>query len=294
MWGLFPLYWRLLDSAGAIEILAHRIVWSFVGLGALLAVTSGFRWIRQLDRRRALLLALAAALMTVNWGVFIYAVNSDRVVETSLGYFMTPLVSVALAVGALGERLGRLQSLAVAIAAAGVAVQAIGYGRLPWISLALAFSFGLYGLVKNRVGIDGVKSLAVESMFLVLPATAYLLWLGADGGSTFTSEGAGHTALLVGGGAVTATPLILFGAAAIRIPLATLGLLQYINPVMQFLIGVLIYHEDMPAARLAGFILIWAALIALTTDAVRTAREDARLAAAAPAAGGPELVSPAQ
>jgi len=287
LWGLFPLYWPLLEPAAPVEILGHRIVWSLVFLVALLAIGSGFRWIRTLGRRRALLLALAAALVTLNWGMFIYAVNSEQVVETSLGYFINPLVTVALAVGFLHERLRRPQIVAVGIAAVAVLVLAADYGRPPWIALTLAFSFGLYGLVKKRAGVDGVQSLAYETALLTPAAVAYLLVLGAQGTGTFTSEGAGHVLLLLGGGITTAVPLVLFGVAAFRIPLATLGLLQYLAPVMQFLIGVLIYGEPMPATRLVGFALVWVALMVFTWDALRAARAGARSAAVpAPAEGG--------
>ena len=272
LWGLFPLYWPLLEPAAPVEILAHRITWSLVFLVAVLAVWGGFAWIRRLGRRQVALLALAAALITVNWGLFIYGVNSDQVVEVSLGYFINPLVTVALAVGLLHERLRPQQRLAVAIAAVAVAVLAVDYGRLPWLALSLAFSFGLYGLIKKRVGVDGTQSLAVETTFLVLPAAGYLVWLEASSRGTFASQDAGHVALLLGAGVTTAVPLMLFGAAAIRIPLATVGLLQYITPTMQFLIGVLVYGEDMPLSRLAGFALVWVALVVLSVDAVRAAR----------------------
>jgi len=279
LWGVFPLYWPLLEPAGAIEILAHRIVWSLVFVAVVLGATTGFRWLREVGRRRALLLLLAAGLITVNWGTFIYGVNSGQVVETSLGYFINPLVTVGLAVVVLKERLTRNQLLGVAIAAVAVAVLTIDYGRPPWIALTLACSFALYGLVKKQVGIDGTPSLAIETALLVVPAGAYLLWLGSSaggGGGTFTSEGAGHVALLVAGGVATAVPLMLFGAAAIRIPLSTLGLLQYIGPTMQFLIGVVVYAEPMPLSRLAGFALVWLALAIFTVDAVRGMRATAR------------------
>jgi chloramphenicol-sensitive protein RarD len=275
LWGLFPLYFPLLEPTAPVEILAHRIVWSFVFLLAVLLATVRFGWVRRLSRRQAGLLALAAALVTVNWGMFIYAVNSEHVVETSLGYFINPLVTVALATRLLHERLRRRQRWAVAIAALGVAVLAIDYGRPPWIALTLAFSFALYGLVKKRAGVDGTQSLAVETTLLVLPAAAYLLWLGAAGRDTFGSEGAGHAALLVGSGIATAIPLMLFGAAAIRIPLATVGLLQYITPVMQFIIGVLVYGEAMPMGRLVGFVIVWIALGLFMIDALRAARAEA-------------------
>ena len=283
LWGLFPLYWPLLKPAAPIEILAHRVVWSVVFLAVIVAATGGFAWVLTLGRRRAALLALAAALITINWGTFIYGVNSGHVVETSLGYFMNPLVTVALAVALLGERLRRNQLLAVAIAAVAVLVLAVDYGRPPWIALTLAVSFALYGLVKKRANVDGVRSLAVETAFLALPALGYLSWLGATGAGTFTSEGTGHAALLAAGGVATAVPLMLFGVAAIRVPLTTLGLLQYIAPTMQFLIGVLLYGEAMPASRLAGFALVWVALAVFTLDAIHTGRATSR-ASRAPAA----------
>jgi len=280
IWGLFPLYWPLLEPAAALEILSHRIVWSVVLLAGVLAVTSGFRWLTTLGRRRLILLTAAAVMVTINWGTFIYGVNSGQVVETSLGYFINPLVMVALGVAVLGEKLRRNQVIAVGIAAVAVLVLAIDYGRPPWIALTLAASFALYGLLKKRVGMDGVRSLAVETALLLVPATAYLLWLGSTGEGTFTAEGSGHIALLVTGGLVTTIPLVLFGAAAIRIPLATLGILQYMTPSMQFLIGVAIYDEAMPLSRLAGFGLVWVALALFTFDGLRTARQDSRSARA--------------
>ena len=267
LWGLFPLFWPLLEPAAPVEILAHRIVWSLVFLAIVLAVTGGYGRLRGLSRRQVGLLAIAAVLVTVNWGVFIYAVNSDHVVETSLGYFINPLVSVALGVAVLGERLRPRQRAAVAIATVAVLVLTLDYGRPPWIALVLACSFGTYGLIKKQAGVEGTQSLAVETAFLVLPAVAYLLWLP---GGTFTSEGSGHAALLMAGGIATAVPLILFGASAIRIPLTTVGLLQYIAPVMQFAIGVLVYDEPMPLSRLAGFALVWVALAVFMSDVLRS------------------------
>jgi chloramphenicol-sensitive protein RarD len=273
LWGVFPLYWPLLEPARPVEILAHRIAWSLAFLVAVLALTAGFRWVRTIGRRRAGLLALASVLITINWGTFIYGVNSHHVVETSLGYFINPLVTVALAVLVLHERLRPRQRAGIAIGAVAVLVLAVDYGRPPWIALTLAFSFATYGLIKKRVGLDGTQSLFVETGFLFLPALAYLLVIGADGSGTFTGDGGGHALLLATGGVVTAVPLMLFGAAAIRVPLATIGLLQYLAPVMQFLIGVLIRHEPMPAARLAGFALVWIALVLFTLDALGSARE---------------------
>jgi chloramphenicol-sensitive protein RarD len=283
LWGLFPLYWPLLEPASPVEILGHRIVWSLVFLTALLAVTSGFGWVRRLGLRAAALLTVAAVLVSVNWAVYIYGVNSEHVVETSLGYFINPLVTVVLAIAFLHERLRRRQGLALAVAVAGVLVLTIDYGRVPWIALTLALTFGSYGLVKKQAGVDGPQSLAVETAVLVLPASAYLLWLGGTGEGTFTTEGTAHTALLIGAGIVTALPLMLFGAAAVRIRLSTLGLLQYITPTIQFLIGVLFYGEPMPLSRLAGFALVWIALVVLILDALGAARARMAAPAAAPA-----------
>ena len=269
LWGLLPLYWPLLEPAAPVEILAHRIAWSLAFALVVVAVSGGFAWVRTLGARRAGLLTVAAVLVTVNWGIYIYGVNSEHVVETSLGYFINPLVTVALAVTVLGERLTRGQGVAVAIASVAVAILTIDYGRPPWIALTLAFSFGTYGLIKKRAGVGGIQSLAFETAVLFVPAVGYLLWIGATGSGTFTTEGGGHTALLALGGICTAVPLMLFGAAAVRIPLSTLGLIQYLAPVLQFAIGVLIYSEPMPASRLAGFALVWVALMVFTIDAVR-------------------------
>ena len=282
LWGLFPLYWPLLEPAAPIEILGHRIVWSLAFLIALLAVTSGFGWVGRLGVRAAALLALAAALVSVNWAVYIYGVNSEQVVETSLGYFINPLVTVVLAMVFLHERLRRRQGLALAVAAAGVLVLTVDYGRVPWIAVTLAVTFALYGLVKKRAGVDGPQSLAVETALIVLPASAYLLWLAGTGEGTFTTEGPGHAALLIGAGIVTSLPLMLFGAAAVRIRLSTLGLLQYMTPTIQFLIGVLVYREPMPLGRLTGFALVWTGLVLLILDALGTARTPVAAAAAAP------------
>jgi chloramphenicol-sensitive protein RarD len=275
MWGLFPLFWPLLEPAAAVEILAHRIAWSLVILVFVLALTSRFAWVTRLGRRRVGLLMLASVLITINWGMFIYGVNSGQVVETSLGYFINPLVTVALAVVVLKEKLSRLQCLAVGIAALAVLVLAVEHGRPPWIALTLAFSFGTYGLVKNRAGVGGTQSLAFETAVLFVPAVAYLTWLSLTGASTFATEGAGHATLLAVGGIVTAVPLICFGAAAIRLPLITLGVIQYLTPTLQFLIGVLVYDEGMPVSRLAGFVLVWIALAVFTADVIRTARRTA-------------------
>ncbi|MFB6564928.1 EamA family transporter RarD [Streptomyces sp. NPDC058682] len=285
MWGLVPLFWPLLKPSGAIEILAHRMVWSLAVVGLALLALRRWGWIRELLRqpRKLGLTALAATVISVNWGLYIWAVNNEHVVEASLGYFINPLVSIAIGVLLLGERLRRAQWVAVGLSFVAVLVLAVGYGRPPWISLVLAFSFATYGLIKKKLGMGGLESLTAETAVLFLPALGYVLWLGAQGRSTFASHGVTHSLLLAATGLVTAVPLVFFGMAAIRVPLSTLGLLQYMAPVFQFGLGVLYFHEAMPPERWAGFSLVWAALVILTWDALRTARRSrARLAAAAP------------
>ncbi|MGW3494203.1 EamA family transporter RarD [Streptomyces sp. NPDC001020] len=279
MWGLVPLFWPLLKPAGAVEILAHRMVWSLVLVALALLVMRRWAWAGELLRqpRKLALITVAAAVITINWGVYIWSVNSGHVVEASLGYFINPLVTIAMGVLILKERLRPVQWAAVAVGFAAVAVLTVGYGRPPWISLCLAFSFATYGLVKKKVNLGGIESLAAETAVQFLPALVYLLWLSAHGGSTFTSQGPGHATLLAATGVVTALPLVCFGAAAIRVPLSTLGLLQYLAPVFQFLLGIVYFHEAMPPERWAGFALVWLALSLLTADALRTARRAARM-----------------
>ncbi|MCX5110107.1 EamA family transporter RarD [Streptomyces sp. NBC_00378] len=274
LWGLVPLFWPLLKPAGAIEILAHRMVWSLAFVAVALLALRRWSWIGELVRqpKKLGLISVAAATITVNWGLYIWSVNNGHVVEASLGYFINPLVTIAMGVLLLGERLRPVQWVAVGTGVAAVLVLAIGYGRPPWISLTLAFSFATYGLMKKKVNMGGLESLTAETAVVFVPALGYLLWLGARGESTFTSGGVGHAALLASAGLVTAVPLVLFGAAAIRVPLSTLGLLQYLAPVFQFALGIIYFHEAMPPERWAGFALVWLALTLLTWDAFRTAR----------------------
>lgn len=274
LWGLFPLYWPLLEPAGPAEILAHRFVWSFVFVLALVAMQRQLArlWAVVRDRRRLAPLALAAVIISVNWYVYIYGVNSGRVVETSLGYFINPLVTVLLGVVVLHERLRRIQWVAVAVAAIAVVVLAVDYGRPPWIALALAGSFGAYGLIKKQVAVGATEGLVVESGVLLLPAIAFLAALEVRGDAAFGHAGPGAALLLVGAGLVTAVPLILFAASARRAPLVTLGLLQYLAPVLQFLLGVLLFDEAMPTVRWIGFALVWLALVLFTIDQVRHTR----------------------
>ncbi|MFF9849735.1 EamA family transporter RarD [Streptomyces litmocidini] len=276
MWGLVPLFWPLLKPAGAVEILAHRMVWSLLFVGVALVALRRWGWMSALVRspRKLGLITLAAAVITVNWGLYIWSVNTGHVVEASLGYFINPLVTIALGVLVLKERLRPAQWAAVGVGLSAVLVLAVGYGRPPWISLTLAFSFAAYGLVKKKVNLGGLESLAAETAVQFLPALGYLVWLGTRGTLAFGSHGAGHTALLAATGLVTAAPLVCFGAAAIRVPLSTLGLLQYLAPTFQFLLGVVYFHEEMPPERWAGFSLVWLALTILTWDALRTARKN--------------------
>jgi chloramphenicol-sensitive protein RarD len=274
MWGLFPLYWPLLKPSGAVEILAHRMAWSLVAVLVVLAVRRHWSWMRELlkEPRKLALLTLAAVIVTVNWGVYIYAVNAGQVVEGALGYFINPLISVLFGVVLLKERLRPLQWVAVGFGTLAVLVLTIDYGRPPWIALTLAVSFGLYGLVKKQANVGAAESLTVETLVLLAPALAYILYLGQTGQSTFGTEGLGHATLLIGAGAITAVPLLCFTAAAIRVPLSTIGLLQYIAPVLQFLCGVLVAKETMPASRWIGFSIVWLALAVFTYDSIRTAR----------------------
>ncbi|HEU5034155.1 MAG TPA: EamA family transporter RarD [Mycobacteriales bacterium] len=280
-WGLFPLYWPLLEPAGAIEILAHRVVWSLVFVGVLLLVVRRAAGGLPRDRRRLSLLALASLVIAVNWGLYIWGVNHEHVVETSLGYFVNPLVTVALGVVVLGERLRSTQWAAVAVAAVGVIVLTVEAGRPPWIALTLAASFGTYGLVKKVVGVGAVEGLVVETAILAPLALGYLLAVGATGSGTFTAHGSGHTLLLVGAGPVTALPLLAFAGAAASVPLSRLGLMQYLTPTMQFLLGVFLRHEPLGLGRLAGFALVWVALAMFTVDSATSRRRQLALTAQA-------------
>jgi chloramphenicol-sensitive protein RarD len=280
LWGAFPLYWPLLEPAGALEILGHRIAWSLVTMGILVLALGRRQIVRGLvaDRRVFGLLALAACLVTVNWATYIWGVNNGHVVETSLGYFINPLVTVLMGVFILGERLRPGQWGAMAIAGLAVVVLTVDYGRLPWVAIVLAFSFGSYGLCKKQAHAPAVESLTVETMVIGPLAIAYLAWLGIHGGSNFGNHGVGHAVLFMTTGIVTAVPLVCFGGAATRVPLVTLGLLQYLAPILQFALGVLYFHEDMPAGRWIGFGLVWVALAIFTVESLRHRRTTLRLA----------------
>jgi chloramphenicol-sensitive protein RarD len=288
LWGLFPLVFHELRSVGAAEILLHRIVWSFVVVVALLVIRGDRQWFAAVRATRHGLrnLTLAAGFIAVNWLVYIWAVNHDHVVEAALGYYINPLITVALGVLVLGEHLRRLQLTALAFGAAAVAVLSVAYGRVPWIALVLACSFAAYGFLKKAVSVEATTSLAVETAVLLPAALVGMVVLQASGEAAFLHGGGGRDLLLVSLGVVTAVPLLLFGTAASRIPLSLLGLLQYLTPTMQLICGVVVFHEPLPPERVAGFVLVWVALVLLAADALRTARRarvDAPLIAIEPA-----------
>ncbi|WP_061294852.1 EamA family transporter RarD [Herbidospora cretacea] len=267
LWGLFPLYWPLLKPSGAVEILAHRMLWSLAVVVVILVITRNWSWIRRISKRQLLLLSAAGVLVSTNWGVYIYAVNSGHVVESALGYFINPLVSILFGVVILGERLRRWQWVAVGLGTTAVVILTLGYGQLPWIALVLAFSFGLYGLVKKKAQVGAAESLTIETLVMLIPAGIYLTTLG--GANTFGNHGAGHALLLISSGVVTAVPLLFFAASVVRVPLTIVGPLQYIAPVLQFLLGVLIIKETMPLERWLGFGVVWLALAVFTWDSLR-------------------------
>jgi len=274
IWGTFPLYFTLLEPTSPVEVLANRILWSCVVLFGLVIV--GHRWsaiapvLR--DRRRLVLLAAASAMIAVNWGFFIYGVTSNQVVQTSLGYFINPLVSVVFGVALLHERLRRTQWVAVGLGVAAVAVLSFDYGQVPWIALVLALSFGSYGLLKKVLDMGAVESLSVETALLTPLAAAYLAYLVATGSSAWSTGDTSMMLLLASTGVVTIVPLLLFSAAATRIPLTWIGLLQYTTPVLQFATGVFILNEPMPASRWVGFSLVWIALVTLAVDSAAAVR----------------------
>lgn len=279
IWGLFPLYFHALRPAGAVEILAHRVIWTFVlCVVVLLLRTELVALLRQLRGRLALGVGIAAYLIGVNWFVYVYAVGIGQTNEAALGYFLNPIVTVGLGVLVLGERLRALQWVAVAIGALAAVYLTVAGGGLPWISLVLAMSFGGYGLTKKKLGatLPALQSLSAETIFLLPPAVGLVWWLTARGDSTFTTDAPWHPLLLVSAGVITAIPLLLFAEAARRIPLVTIGLIQFITPVIQLVVSVTLLGEHVDPARWLGFGIVWVALICLTVDSLRTARQRRR------------------
>jgi chloramphenicol-sensitive protein RarD len=273
MWGVLPLYWQLVEEAGAYEILAHRGIWSLILCSLLLALRQQIKSAIKMvgNRRTLLLLFLASGLLTINWGVYIWSVTVDRVVEAALGYYITPLINVTFGVLILRERLRRLQWIAVGLAAVGVLVLTIGFGSLPWIALTLSISWERYSLIKKRLNLGALESLSVETLFAFLPNLIFLLALERNGEALFGTA-LGSSLLLAGAGIATVAPLLLFNGSTVRLPLSIVGMLQYITPTMMFLIGVFINGEDMASTKLIGFFFIWSALAVLSRDLLRSSR----------------------
>lgn len=273
LWGLFPIYWPLLDPASPLEIVSHRAVWTLVFCFIILWLTKTLKSTLTLLKRPKIVagLFLGSVLISINWIIYIYAATSGHVVEASLGYYINPIVVIATGVLILKEKMRPLQWLSVGVATLGVAVLTLDYGRLPWIALGLAFSWGGYGLVKKQLGLGALEGLSIETLISSGAYLAYLIWLGNQGEGQFGISWK-ITLLFIGGGAVTAIPLLLFNGATNRLPLTLIGLLQYITPTIQFSIGVWYFNEDMPAARWIGFVIIWIALVALALDLVKSGR----------------------
>ncbi|MET3812274.1 EamA family transporter RarD [Arthrobacter sp. UYEF3] len=278
LWGLLPLYFFVLAPAGAVEIVANRVVWSLLFCTLLITVTRSWRVLGAAFRNRTVIgpLAIAAGLIAVNWLTYTYGVTTGHAVETSLGYFINPLVSVLLGVFVLKEKLRPLQWAAVGIGFVAVGVLSFSYGKLPWIALTLAFSFGLYGFFKKRVGprVDALTSLTVETVVLAPFAGATMIVLAVSGAASLTTDGAGHFWLLLASGIITAVPLLFFGASARRLPMTTIGLLQYFAPVLQFIVALTVFREAMTTERWIGFGVVWLALLLLTADTLGTARRN--------------------
>jgi chloramphenicol-sensitive protein RarD len=273
LWGLFPLYWPLLQPANPLEIVSHRAVWTMIFCIIVLAVTHALKSTLATFKRPkvAVKLLTTTILISINWLVYIWATNNGHVVEASLGYYINPLIIIAFGVILLKEKMRRLQWAAVSIATVGVIILTVDYGRLPWVALALALSWGTYGLVKKQLGLGALEGLAIETMISFIPYCGYLIFIGAKGEGQF-GHGIGLTTLLFSAGAITAIPLLLFNGSTNRLPYSTIGLLQYITPTLQFSIGVWVNHEAMPTARWVGFIFIWLALMTLAGDLIKSSR----------------------
>ncbi|MFC5928194.1 EamA family transporter RarD [Cryobacterium melibiosiphilum] len=280
LWGVLPLYFLLLAPSGAFEVVAWRVLFSLVFCVLLITVTRTWRKLAGAFAKPKVVwtMGLAGLLIFVNWQTYVYAALNGQVVEAALGYFINPIVTVFLGVLLLHERLRRVQWVAVGISLVAVIVLTIGYGTLPWISLVLAFSFGFYGLIKKRVGgdVDAVTGLTLETAWLAPVALIQLVVVAGMSGLTFGTVSPWHTVALLGAGVITAVPLLFFAAAARRLPLTVIGLVQFIAPVLQFLVGVVVLKEPMPPERWAGFALVWVALIILTVDMVRSGRAPRR------------------
>jgi len=273
LWGAFPLYWPLLEPANPLEIVSHRAVWTLVFCFFVLAATKALKsTLATLKRPKvAAKLFATSVLISINWLVYIWATNNGHVVEASLGYYINPLIIIGFGVLLLKEKMRPLQWVAVSIASIGVLVLTIDYGRLPWIALTLAVSWGSYGLIKKQLGLGALEGLAIETFISAFFYLGYLIYIGNQGTGQF-GDSWGLTILLMSAGAVTAIPLLLFNGSTNRLPFTTIGLLQYITPTLQFSVGVWVRHEDMPTARWAGFLIIWIALTTLALDLIKSSR----------------------
>jgi chloramphenicol-sensitive protein RarD len=273
IWGLLPLYWKLVEEAGAYEILAHRGIWSLLICLSLLALRKQLKSAYEMVRssRTFSLLFLASGLLTINWGVYIWSVTVNRVVEAALGYYITPLINVTFGVLLLREKLRPAQWIAVALAAAGVVILTLGYGSLPWIALVLAISWGSYSLIKKSLNLGALETLSLETLFAFLPNLVFLLIIQGNGSAEFGSTWT-ISILLFGAGAATVIPLLLFNGSTTRLPLSTVGLLQYITPTIMFFIGIYINNEDISTTKVIGFAFIWLALAVLSRDLYRSSR----------------------
>lgn len=273
IWGLFPLYWRMIDHVDSIEILAHRMLWSGVFMVTLFIGIRHLRLRNHIKKRsQYLMLLVTGSLITFNWGLYIWAINHGYILQSSLGYYINPLVNVLLGYVFLHERLNRAQTIALILAFAGVLYFTIDYGHFPFISLALAFSFGIYGLLKKKMGLNATAALTVETIWMMPAALIYITFIAVEGNSALNTFDWFTWLLLLLAGAVTAIPLLLYGKAAERITLTALGFLQYVSPTGQFLIGILVYREPFTTAHIVCFSLIWTGLIIFTIDTVRKIR----------------------
>ena len=276
LWGVFPLYFHLLERSGAVEIVAHRIAWTLVFCLVAVSLTRAWGRVREVVSNGKLFGTLlgAGVLVSLNWLIYVYAVVSGHIVDAALGYFINPLVTVVLALVFLRERVTPAQTVALILGLAAVLVIVIGVGRVPWIGLGLALTFGFYSLIKSRMGhqVSGFVGLGVEALALTPLSVGYIIFLEVSGRGTFTSISWPYALLLAATGIVTALPLLAFAVGAARLPLVTLAFIQYVTPVMQFLIGVLLFGEQMPLVRWIGFILVWLALIVLSADTLRRTR----------------------
>ncbi|MGA1706245.1 MAG: EamA family transporter RarD [Candidatus Nanopelagicaceae bacterium] len=273
MWGLLPLYWQLMDGVPATEILVHRGLWALVICVAFLMISRKIAvfWGLIKDRRMLSILAFAALLLTGNWGVYIWSVTVDRVVESALGYYITPLMSVTFGVLILKEEISKPQRIAIALAGVGVLILTIGYGALPWIALALSVTWGGYSLIKKQLKLGALESLSVETLIALIPSAGYIIYLASRGEASFGTS-LSTSLLLMGGGLATVVPLLFFNGATNRLPLVTVGLLQYLTPTIMFFIGIGINREDMNPIKLFGFAMIWLALFVFGRDLVRSSR----------------------